>query len=92
MINSKIQALSRVTHRSTSQTEFLLSLCANDFNKLLCLEQKMKENFLTNCPNNSEDVNKILNMPAMKYPWRDIIKDYIIVLLNINKSENKYGK
>lgn len=87
MIDSKLQALSKTTNRSLRQTELLLELCDNDFKKLLCLEQKIKENFLPSCPGDKDGVSKILNMPPSEYPWRDIMKEYMINLLAINKSE-----
>lgn len=87
MIDSKIQALSKTTNRSFRQTEFLLELCDKDFKKLLCLEQKIKENFLPSCPDDKEGVSKILNIPPKEFPWKDIMKEYMLNLLAINKSE-----
>ena len=81
----KIEALSKVTKRSVDQTTDLLKFCNGDFNTLLALEQKLKENFITYAPFTKEDVQKILDMPEKKYPWKDIIKDYIFVLLKLIK-------
>ena len=85
MDSLKIKALSITTNRSVKQIEFLLSLCDNDFEKLLSLEQKLKENFISYSPGNKEIVEKILKMDPKKHPWKNIIKEYMINLFKLNK-------
>ena len=50
------------TNRSKSQTNFLFDLCDGNFQKLVRLEEKIKNNFLDYYPNNKEEVEKILAM------------------------------
>lgn len=50
------------TNRSKSQTNFLYGLCDGDFQKLVLLEEKIKNNFLSYCPSTKDEVNKILLM------------------------------
>ncbi len=49
-----------VTNRSKAQTNFLFDLCDGDFQKLVMLEEKIKNNFLSYCPGDKEEVEKIL--------------------------------
>ena len=51
-----------VTNRSKGQTLFLYDLCDGDFEKLVRLEEKIRNNFLGYCPSNKEEVEKILAM------------------------------
>ena len=51
-----------VTNRSKAQTNFLFDLCDGDFQKLVRLEEKIKNNFLGYCPGDKEEVEKILAM------------------------------
>lgn len=88
----KLKALSMSTNRTVNKLKQLLILCDNDFNKLLLLEQKIKDNYYflmsyTYCPETINQVNDILNT---KYPTNtensskvDIYKKYIINLLRI---------
>ena len=50
------------TNRSKGQTNFLYDLCDGDFEKLLRLEEKIRNNFLSYCPSDKEEVEKILAM------------------------------
>ena len=50
------------TNRSKAQTNFLFELCGGDFQKLVLLEEKIKNNFLDYCPKNKDEVESILNM------------------------------
>ena len=50
------------TNRSKAQTNFLFELCDGDFQKLVLLEEKIKNNFLSYCPKNKDEVENILNM------------------------------
>ena len=55
-----LDKLSTVTNRSLNQTQFLFELCDNDLNKLVRLEQKVKNNLLSYCPDDKEEVEKVL--------------------------------
>ena len=61
-MKNTLDKLSDVTNRSLGQTKFLFDLCDKDLNKLVCLEQKIANNFLGYCPNDKEEVEKILAM------------------------------
>jgi hypothetical protein len=50
------------TNRSKGQTNFLFDLCDGNFQKLIKLEEKIKNNFLSYCPEDKEEVEKILAM------------------------------
>lgn len=58
LLNSFIKA----TNRSKGQTNFLFNLCDGDFQKLVILEEKIRNNFISYCPADKEEVEKILNM------------------------------
>jgi len=50
------------TNRSKAQTNFLFDLCDGDFQKLVRLEEKIKNNFISYCPGDVENVEEILAM------------------------------
>ena len=50
------------TKRSKGQTNYLFDLCDGDFQKLVKLEEKIKNNFIGYCPSSKEEIEKILNM------------------------------
>jgi hypothetical protein len=52
-----LDELSDLTNRSYSQTEFLLKLLDGDFKKLVRLEQKIKNNHLSYCPDDTNSIN-----------------------------------
>lgn len=79
----KMKALSQVVNRSKPQLEFLLGLCDGEFDRLLLLEQKIKENCLSYCPGTKEGVDEILNKTKLLYPWKDVYKEYMITLLKL---------
>jgi hypothetical protein len=81
----KLEALIKVTYRSKSQTEHLLTLCGNDFNQLLYLEQKIKENCLGYTPGGQGSVDVILSMKPIRNPWRSVYKEYMFELLKLKK-------
>ena len=62
MNNDLLDKFTDVTNRSKGQTNFLFDLCDGDFQKLVRLEEKIKNNFLSYCPNDKEEVEKILAM------------------------------
>jgi hypothetical protein len=50
------------TNRSKGQTNFLFDLCDGNFQKLVLLEEKIRNNFLSYCPSDKEEIEKILTM------------------------------
>lgn len=61
--NLALENLSNVTNRSYGQTLFLFELLDKDLKKLVLLEQKLKKNnFLSYCPNDKEECEKVLSM------------------------------
>ena len=57
-----IDKISTIFNRSIQQTIFLFKLLDNDYQKLIDLEMKIKNNFIHFCPSNQEEVNKIMNL------------------------------
>jgi len=67
-MNNKLQWLSQQINRSKGQTEMLLGLVDNDFEKLKALEVQIKNCFVMYCPSNKKEVEKIMNMqPKSNY-------------------------
>ena len=62
MNNDLLDNFTNVTNRSKGQTNFLYDLCDGDFQKLVRLEEKIRNNFLSYCPDDKEEVEKILAM------------------------------
>jgi hypothetical protein len=62
MDNDLLDRFTDVTNRSKGQTNFLYDLCDGDFQKLVTLEEKIRNNFLSYCPGDKEEVEKILAM------------------------------
>lgn len=62
MDNDLLDHFTDVTNRSKGQTNFLYDLCDGDFQKLVRLEEKIRNNFLSYCPDDKEEVEKILAM------------------------------
>jgi hypothetical protein len=62
MKNEVLDKLSDLTNRSYGQTLFLYELLGNDLNKLVRLEQKLKNNCLSYCPDDKEECEKVLAM------------------------------
>jgi hypothetical protein len=50
------------TNRSKGQTNFLFDLCDGNFQKIVLLEEKIRNNFLSYCPSDKEEIEKILTM------------------------------
>jgi hypothetical protein len=57
-----IEKLTKQTGRHSRQTQFLFELCDFDFEKLLELERKLKNNFVFYCPGDKDTVNEVLKM------------------------------
>ena len=62
MNNDLLDKFIDATNRSKGQTNFLFDLCDGNFQKLVRLGDKIKNNFLGYCPNDKEEVEKILTM------------------------------
>ena len=58
----RMDAIVKITNRSTGQTQFLFNLVGGDFNKLLEIEEKIKNNHLGYCPGTEEDAGWILRL------------------------------
>ena len=83
-LNLKMTALSKAVNRNRPQLEMLLNLCDGDFNRLMMLEQRIKERHMFFCPSTKIEVDRIMNMEAVINPWKDIYKDYIFNLSRLN--------
>lgn len=59
----KIQQLSWIANRATSQTKELYQLCNCNFDTLMELEAKIKSNRLFYCPGSKQEIDKILQLP-----------------------------
>lgn len=62
-----LERFTDVTNRSKSQTLFLYGLVQRDFEKLVELEEKLKNNHLSYCPSNKEEVERVLQMSYRTY-------------------------
>jgi len=62
----KLNWLTDRTNRSKGQTQFLFNLVAGDFEKLKQLEIRIMNCFYFSCPNDKEEVEKIMNMPIIR--------------------------
>lgn len=58
----RLKFLTSKFNRSKNQTQFLYNLVDCDFDKLLELEIKMRKKYISYCPGDTEEVNKILNL------------------------------
>lgn len=60
-LEHKLDMLSWVSNRGLGQTKFLLSLCDDDFDKLLSLEARLKKLYYgLSCPGDKETVDRLL--------------------------------
>jgi len=57
-----INRLTNFTKRSIGQTQFLFELCEFDFDKLIELERKIKNHHIWYCPDDKNEVKRILNL------------------------------
>jgi hypothetical protein len=64
-----LERLTKITNRSNGQTQFLFELCDCDFEKLLDLERKLKNNFVGWVPGDKESLNTVLNMGESSGWW-----------------------
>jgi hypothetical protein len=62
----KLNWLTDRTNRSKRQTQFLYNLINGNFEKLKELEIRIKNCFYFSCPNDKEEVEKIMNMPIIR--------------------------
>lgn len=51
-----------LSNRSKNQSNFLYELCDFDFDKMMLVENKIKEKFLCYCPSNKEELTKLLSI------------------------------
>lgn len=68
--NNILNRFTNATNRSLNQTKFLLDLLDGDLMKLIELEEKMKNNFISAVPGSIEEIDEILNMDYGKYWWK----------------------
>lgn len=61
-----VEVLTNRTNRSKGQTMFLLELLNGNYNKLLELEERLRNNFCYYCPADMQEVEKVLAMPNSK--------------------------
>lgn len=57
-----LNLFTNLTNRHSNQTLFLFDLLGGDFIKLVKLEEKISKNFLSYCPGDREDCEKVLSM------------------------------
>jgi hypothetical protein len=65
-IKESLNVFSWHSNRALNQTLFLFELCDNDFQKLLLVEEKIKNHHLSYCPGDKEELNKILLLEKEK--------------------------
>lgn len=91
-----IDNITDTTNRSNNQTFMLLELLEFDYEKLILLEEKIKNNFINYCPSNKEEIEKIFLLKNKSEFY--IIDEWIISkpkenkwnLKFINKNGNKH--
>ena len=66
-----ISKISTVFNRSIQQTNFLFELLGNNYQRLIDLELKIKNNFINYCPGDLEDVEVIMNQET-RTDWFNI--------------------
>jgi len=64
--DERLKWLANKVNRTTGQLNFLFQLCDGDFEKLKALEVRMKNCFVTYCPGDVEEVEKIMEMTPSK--------------------------
>jgi len=57
-----LNKISTIFNRSVQQTNFLFELLNKDYGKLITLELKIKNNFISYCPGDLEEVDKIMSL------------------------------
>lgn len=79
-----IDILTSIVNRSLGQTKFLLDLLDNDYEKLITLERKLKNNFYSSCPGTKEEIDEILSIE------KDRIESYSWITYDLIKNLSKY--
>jgi len=64
----RLEWLAFEVNRSNGQVSFLYNLVDGDWDKLLALEYKLKNNFLSYCPGDKESVAEVMSM-ELKSDW-----------------------
>lgn len=62
LTDEQVKYLTEQTNRSKGQTNFLYDLVDGDFEKLKELETNIKNCFVSYCPGDKEEVEKVLKM------------------------------
>lgn len=73
-MNEYLDRFSKTVNRSRNQTHFLFNLLNGNLIKLIELEEKIKNNYITYCPSTLEECEKIL---TMKTGERKIVFNFI---------------
>ena len=68
-MDEKLEKFTDVTNRSVRQTNFLLGLLEGNFERLVELEEKLKNNFIFYCPGDLETVEEIMNTSNGNGNW-----------------------
>ena len=55
-----LEHVSDLTNRSLHQTTYLYQMCDYDFDKLMLLEEKIKNTFTNYCPGDKEEMENVL--------------------------------
>lgn len=63
-----LNELTNKTMRSKGQTQFLFNLVDGDYNKLVELEEQLKNTFSNFCPDTKEEVNEVMTK-EVKNKW-----------------------
>lgn len=79
-----MEILTSITNRSLGQTKFLLDLLNDDFEKLLILEKKLKNNFYFCCPGTKKEIKEVLSIK------KDRVESYSWMTLDLIKNLSKY--
>ena len=59
-MEERLKNLSWVTNRRLEQLRFLFELCDSDFDRLLALEAKLKQCFVSVCPATKEQIEYVM--------------------------------
>lgn len=60
----RLEMLTRQTNRNARQTQFLFQLVEGEFEKLVELEEQIKNCFIAGCPSRKTEVEHILSLTA----------------------------
>lgn len=67
-----VKQFTSLTFRSEGQTQFLLYLCGFSKRKLINLEIALKDNLISYCPDDLEEVNQILKLKPKKHWFKTL--------------------